>query len=177
MKDAALIIIDFQTALIKDKPYNIKKVTKNIQALIQFCNEKEIEIIYIRHNDGNHGDLKYGSKGWQIDKSIEPQNGEKIFDKEHNSAFKDTGLKEYLDQKNIKKLILAGMQTEYCFDTTCKVAFEFGYEIILPEDANTTFDNEYLDAKSLYEFYMYKLWNNRFGEVLHFDDLDERLAK
>ncbi|WP_390892552.1 isochorismatase family protein [Listeria booriae] len=40
-----------------------------------------------------------------------------MFDKTVNSAFKDSGLLEYLISKDENKLIIAGLQTEYCIDT------------------------------------------------------------
>ena len=54
------------------------------------------------------------------------QEGERIFEKCYNSAFKDTGLEEYLKEKKITDIILGGLQTEYCIDATCKSAFERG---------------------------------------------------
>lgn len=65
---------------------------------------------------------------------------------------------------------MTGLQTEYCIDTTCKAAFEHGYKIIIPEETNTTFDNEYLDGEELYKFYNYKIWNNRFAKVVSLDE-------
>lgn len=69
------------------------------------------------------------------------------------------------------------MQTEYCIDTTCKVAFEHGYQPIIPEETNMTFDNEYLTGKQLYEFYNYKVWNKRFATVQSIEELEEELKK
>ena len=69
------------------------------------------------------------------------------------------------------------MQTEYCTDTTCKAAFEHGYQLIIPEETNMTFDNEYLPGKKLYEFYNYKVWNKRFATVQSIEELEEELKK
>lgn len=105
------------------------------------------------------------------------ENEERIFDKQYNSAFLHTGLKEYLDSKNTKNIILVGLQTEYCIDTTCKVAFEYGYNIMIPEETNTTFDNDYLTGKGLYELYNYKIWNNRFAKVMSIEEIEKRFMK
>lgn len=69
-----------------------------------------------------------------------------------------------------------GLQTEYCIDTTCKSAFEYGYKIIVPEETNTTSDNEYLSGGKLYEFYNYKIWNNRFANGLSVEEAIKVLA-
>lgn len=175
MKDTALLVIDMQTALVKDDPYNIDNVLKNIAHLITLCRDNLMEVIYVRHDGGANDELEYGSDGWQIYNTLEPFRNEKIFDKRFNSAFKETKLNEYLKSKNIKKLIIVGMQTEYCIDATCKVAFEYGYEIIIPKDTNTTYSNEYLTGKELYEFYNEKIWNHRFADVVRKEELEKKI--
>ena len=75
-------------------------------------------------------------------------------------------MKEYLDGKGIGTIILVGMQTEYCIDTTCKVAFEYGYKVIIPRGATTTFDNPPIAAAALCEFYENKVCGGGFAEVL-----------
>lgn len=70
--------------------------------------------------------------------------------------------------------ILVGLQTEYCIDTTCKIAFEYGYNVIIPEETNTTFDNEYLPGNMLYELYNYKIWDKRFANVIPVKEVIEK---
>ena len=175
MKDTILLVVDVQTSMIQEHPYNEKQVIKNIKYLISRCRNNGIEVIYVRHDDGIGSELERNTDGWQIFNEIAPQE-ERIFDKQYNSAFLHTGLKEYLDSKNIKSIILVGLQTEYCIDATCKVAFEYGYNIIIPEETNTTFDNDYLTAKGMYEFYNYKIWNNRFAKVMSIEEIEKRFV-
>lgn len=166
MCNSVLLVVDVQTALIEDHPYNETKVIDNIKSMVTAARQNGKEVIYVRHDDGKGGDLEYGTDGWQIFHEIEPNDNEKIFEKQYNSAFLKTGLAKYLESKSINTIILVGLQTEYCIDTTCKSAFEHGYKIIIPEATNTTFDNEFLSGQKLYEFYNYKIWNNRFAKVL-----------
>ena len=90
-----------------------------------------------------------------------------MFQKRYNSIFKETGLKEYLDQQGIEQLVLCGMQTEYCVDTSVKVGFEYGYKLVIPEGAVTTFDGEDIPAETLNEFYE-NIWEERFADVLDY---------
>lgn len=170
MNNTILLVVDVQTALIEEHPYNEQNVIDNIKRLITVARYNEKEVIYVRHDDGKGEELEYGTDGWQFYYEIKPNNNEKVFEKQYNSAFLKTGLKEYLDSKKIDTIILTGLQTEYCIDTTCKAAFEHGYKLIIPEETNTTFDNEYLDGQKLYNFYNYKIWNNRFAKVLSLDE-------
>jgi nicotinamidase-related amidase len=57
------------------------------------------------------------------------------------------------------------MQTEYCIDTTCRVAFEKGYALVMPEKTNTTFDNDMLSGKQIYEYHNFNIFKNRFADV------------
>lgn len=174
MRKTALLVVDVQEALIEEKPFNQEKVIENIKNLISEARESKKEVIYIRHNDE---ELEHGSIGWQIYSEIEPLSHEKIFDKQYNSAFLKTCLKEYLEEQGIDTLILVGLQTEYCIDATCKSGFEQGYNMIIPADTNTTYDNEYLSAERLYTFYNYTIWNNRFAKVLPIEVVEEKLRK
>lgn len=57
------------------------------------------------------------------------------------------------------------MQTEYCIDATCKGAFEYGYNLIMPEKTNTTFNNGNILAKDLYEYYNLRIFKDRYAIV------------
>jgi nicotinamidase-related amidase len=176
MKDIVLLIVDVQTYLINERPYNVRSVIGNIKRLILAARDTQTEVIYVRHDGGEGDELEYGTEGWQICGETAPDNGETIFDKRYNSAFLKTGLSEYLAGKSIHTIVLAGLQTEYCMDATCKSAFEHGFNVIIPELTNTTFDNDYLSGEKLYEFYNYKIWNKRFADVMPVDDVIKILS-
>lgn len=170
MSNIVLLVVDVQSALIKKHPYNEQRVIENIKKLILTARDNKKEVIYVRHDDGKGTELEQGTDGWQIYNDIAPNNSELIVEKEYNSAFYKTGLRKYLESKEIDTIILVGLQTEYCIDATLKSAFDYEYKIIIPEETNTTFDNEYLSGEKLYEFYNYKIWNKRFANVLSMDD-------
>jgi nicotinamidase-related amidase len=170
MKHDAIIVIDVQKALVEEHPYQEEVFISNLQKLITACRNKGIQVIYIRHGEAG-SELEPGSQGWEIAEAISPKDGEKIFEKQYNSAFRQTGLHEHLQTVNIKKLILCGMQTEYCVDTTCKVAFELGYQATIPSAGTTTFDNRPYKAEELTVFYEQRIWNNRFARVIPMEAL------
>lgn len=171
MTNCVLLVVDVQKALIEEHPFNELNVISNIKRLIAAARNNNKEVLYVRHDDGKGEELEYGTDAWQIYANIAPESNEKIFDKQYNSSFLKTGLKEYLDTKKIDTIILVGLQTEYCIDATIKSAFEHGYKIIIPKETNTTFDNEYLSGDKLYEFYNYKIWKNRFASVLSVEEV------
>lgn len=162
----ALIIVDMQTALVEAEPYNKAAVVENIKALLDSCRKNNIPVIYIQHDGGKGDELEHGSIGWTIFKDITPMPDEKIFEKQYNSAFIKTGLHEYLQDTGAKNIILCGMQTEYCLDATCKVAFEYEYEVTIPQSTTTTFDNAFASGKELAGYYENKIWNNRYAKIV-----------
>lgn len=175
MEQIALLVVDVQNALVSAKPYAKEEIIGNIKKLITNCRENNVEVIYIQHTELSGEELAAGSEGWKIYGEISPNPNETVITKNYNSAFKETSLKAYLDNKGIKRLIITGMQTEYCIDTTCKVAFEYGFELVIPEKTNTTFDNGKIPAKDLYEFYNYNIFKDRFGIVESVDNVIEKL--
>ncbi len=166
MEKAVLLVVDVQNGLVENNPYNRNAFLSNVRNLIAAGRRRGIEVVYVRHDGSGRGMLCRGSREWEIVPEVAPLAGEKIFDKCFCSAFGGTGLKEYLDGKGIGTIILVGMQTEYCIDTTCKVAFEYGYKVIIPQGATTTFDNPPIAAAALCEFYENKVWGGGFAEVL-----------
>lgn len=176
MDNTVLLVVDVQTALVEGHPYNENTVVTNIKNMISTCRGQGIEVIYVRHDGGLGDELERNTVGWNIYDEISPMDNEKVFDKQYNSAFRDTGLKEYLECKDINTIILVGMQTEYCIDATCKVAFEYGYNVIIPEDTTTTYDNAILSGKELSDYYTQYIWNHRYAKMVSIEQLSEDLS-
>ncbi|MGL5576693.1 MAG: isochorismatase family protein [Sarcina sp.] len=102
-------------------------------------------------------------------KSVESKENETVISKNFNSSFRRTKLKEYLDNQGIKTLIITGMLTECCIDTTIRVGFEYGFDIIIPEKTNATFDRETITGKEIYEYHNFVLFKDRFAKVESLD--------
>ena len=138
----ALLIIDAQVNMFDEDfcVYNAKEITENIRFLIQAARKTKTPVIFIRNN-GEKGDPDIpGTPGWKIHPSFVPIKGETIIDKQGPDAFAGTNLQEELKSKDIEKLIIAGMQTEVCIETSVHRSKALGYQVIVAEDAHTTFD-------------------------------------
>ena len=159
----AFIIIDVQNILV-ETGFETEKLLEKITYLQDQARSKNIEIIYVQHVENPEAQT---SEDWQLSALLNRKLDEKVFQKRYNSMFKETGLKEYLDQQGIEQLVLCGMQTEYCVDTSVKVGFEYGYKLVIPEGAVTTFDGEDIPAETLNEFYE-NIWEGRFADVLDY---------
>ena len=94
-----LLVVDTQKALVNDELYNCNEFIDNIQLLIKKARENNVEVIYVVHDDGVGSGLTKGTDGFEIFEKFKPLSNEKVFVKIVNSAFKDTGLVEYLMKK------------------------------------------------------------------------------
>ncbi len=177
MENMILLVVDVQTLLVEEHPHHEAKVLANIQNLIREARSNQVEIVYVRHDDGVGTELEVGTPGWQIFPSVAPEVNEKIVDKQFNSAFHKTDLQTYLTHKGIDTIILVGMQTEYCIDATLRSAFDLGYKVLIPLDTNTTYDNAYMDAETLLDYYHNAIWDNRFAKVVTMEQAIEKFSR
>ena len=169
----ALLVIDVQQAMIDERPASMDAFMLNLKMLIDTAHKNNTEVIYVRH-DGGEGDvLAYGTPGWQLEKSLIPRADERVFDKRFGSAFRQTGLQDYLNSQSISRLVVCGMQTEYCIDTSVKVAFEHGYEVIIPAGSTTTYANPFLSGEKLVYYYERMIWHEPLARVV---DMEEALS-
>lgn len=166
MGKTALLVVDVQNSLVGAHPYRERAFLSELQRLLEAAREGGTEVIFVRHGDGPGSELEAGTDGWQIAAAVAPLPGEQIFEKAFNSAFRSTGLREYLDARGVRRIVLCGMQTEYCIDATCKAAFEYGFSTVVPSGATTTFSNAYLSGEKLTEYYEKAIWAGRFAAVV-----------
>lgn len=170
-----LLVVDTQKLITNEKLYKFDTFVSSVNELIREARANNIEVIYVRHDDGVGSELTKGTDGFEIYEKFEPINDEKIFDKKVNSAFKGTGLLEYLIDKEEKDIIIVGLQTDYCIDATIKCGFEHGFNILVPAYANTTVNNKFMLAEQSYQYYNEFIWNGRYAECISLDETIKRM--
>jgi nicotinamidase-related amidase len=69
---------------------------------------------------------------------VEPLPGEKVIMKKEVNAFLHTGLDDFLRDKNIRKLVLCGMQTHMCLEAATRAGHDLGYQCTVAHDACAT---------------------------------------
>ena len=80
-----------------------------------------------------------GEPGAEIVPELAPIPGETVIDKPGKGAFYRTGLGEWLQARNIRQLIFAGVTTEVCVQTTMREANDRGYNCLLTTDATESY--------------------------------------
>lgn len=165
-----LLVVDVQQIMIDDGPASKDAFLDNLRRLIDAAHAAGTEVVYVRHDSGPDRSLAAGTPGWQICSALSPRADERIFDKRFGSSFRKTGLHEYLSGKGVERIVLCGMQTEYCIDTTCKVAFEFGYNVVIPSGCTSTFANPFLSGEKIVLFYEKMIWHEPLARVLPLEE-------
>jgi isochorismate hydrolase len=145
-KHAALLVIDMQTYFQQI----VQPVLENIQKVIQFCRQKNIPVIFTQHghtdvasDGGVLGEwwgqvILHGTKDWKFisEMKIEPE--DRVLQKKRYSAFFQTDLEELLRSKEIRDLIIAGVMTNLCCETTARDAFMRDYRVFFLIDGTAT---------------------------------------
>ncbi|WP_312967067.1 cysteine hydrolase family protein [Acinetobacter gerneri] len=154
LKNSALLIIDMQNGLFHsdDPPYQANRLLKNILQLIDFYKKESLPIVLVRHIGKANTPLATDHHFTQIIPEImNYQQFDIILEKTTPSCFYKTDLAEFLKRLSIKHLVITGLKSDYCIDTTCRIAFEKDYKITLIKDAHSTVNNSFLSAEKIIE--------------------------
>ncbi|KOR76093.1 cysteine hydrolase family protein [Paenibacillus solani] len=148
MGKSALLVIDVQNDMFDEENpvYEGERLLYNLKQLIAKARNGRIPVFYIQHNDEG---LKEGTEGWKINSEIAPAMSDTIIQKTRPDSFYNTTLAEELKRQDIEHVILAGIQSEICVDTTCRRASSLGYDITLVSDAHSTWSNSVLTAQQI----------------------------
>jgi nicotinamidase-related amidase len=90
--------------------------------------------------------LVRGEAGHDIIPELYPLPSEPVIDKPGKGAFYATDLHAILQHLGIKKLIVTGVTTEVCVNTTVREANDRGYDCLVPEDCVGSYFPEFQDA-------------------------------
>ncbi|HLZ62853.1 MAG TPA: cysteine hydrolase family protein [Ktedonosporobacter sp.] len=152
MADTALLVIDVQVGMFaEDDPvYQGNQLLATISNLIEKARQAEIPVIYIQHGSKRKGHpVEEGTAGWQLHPAIAPQEGDAVVRKRMPDSFYETSLQEELVARGIKKLVITGIQTDLCVDTTSRRACSLDYDVTLVADGHSTWDREQLSAPQI----------------------------
>lgn len=147
----ALIVIDMQRALLSGstKPHDIDGVQERTLALIAAARAAGAQVVFVQHCSPPGTPCAQGSTGWELLDGLAPHADDWVVQKTRPSVFFGTDLRERLHQSGVKRLVLVGMKTEYCIDTSCRGAADLGFQVVLVSDGHTTMDSPVMPARSI----------------------------
>jgi nicotinamidase-related amidase len=146
-----LLVVDVQNGMFKlSKPlYRSASILIGIKKLIQSARSYNIPIIFIQHCGKEKSIFEKGSTGWKIHPIIAPNESKIIIEKKFSDAFQESNLDTTLKELSVDTIIICGLVTEGCIDTTVRRAYSLGYKIEVASDCHSTTDSKVLNAKQI----------------------------
>ncbi len=146
----ALLIIDVQHALCHGAyaGFEADRVISRINLVSQRVREADGLVVVIQHESPS-GALVYGSDGWRLARGLVTQPTDVFVRKQATDSFHQTALHALLQERGVNHLIICGLQSEFCVDTTTRRALALGYPVTLVADGHTTLDNDTLKAAQI----------------------------
>jgi len=140
MLKTALILIDIQNDYFEGglKPLEgMDTVAANAALLLNAYRGEGLRIFHIRHIAGSSEApfFRPGTHGSEIHGTVQPLEGEIVFEKNRPSAFVGTALEQALREVGIDQVTLCGAMSQMCVDATARAAADKGFKVVVVEDA------------------------------------------
>ena len=161
--DRALLVVDIQNDYFPHGRWTlagIEQAAENAAKLLASARSAADLVVFIRHEFPT-ADAPFfapGSPGAEIHPKVQNHPNEIVITKHHINAFRETKLKELLDQHSIRQLVICGAMTHMCIDAVTRAANDFGYNCTLVHDAcaskDLQFDDKLIPAEQVHAAYM-----------------------
>lgn len=156
----ALLIIDVQVGLPDDPPrLDLDRVIERINRLARATRESGGLVIFIQHNGPSGHRLEPDTPGWHLIPTLERRPEDELVRKRASDAFYETRLDDVLKQHGVDQLLVTGVASEMCVDTTIRAAASRDYQVVVASDGHTTRDKPYLDAATISRHHN-RVWAN-----------------
>lgn len=141
----ALVLIDIQNDYFKggkNELFKPEEAAGQAKKVLDFFRSSNLPVFHIQHINTTKGGTFFipNTFGAEIYKNVFPKDNEPVIIKHTPDSFFETKLKKALEEEKITDLVVCGMMTHMCIDTTVRAARNFGYPVTLIEDACTTKD-------------------------------------
>jgi nicotinamidase-related amidase len=180
---SALLLIDIQNDYFPGGAMALAGAVEagnRAKSLLAAFRAKSLPVIHIQHISTRPDATFFlpGSKGAEINDCVAPGDGETLFQKHFPNSFRDTPLLDHLRSRQITRLVIAGMMTHMCIDTTTRAAADLGFSCALAHDACATralsFNGVEVPAEMVHTAYLAGL-NGLFAQVKSAHDLSRDL--
>ena len=142
---AALVVVDMQEGFGDaswGRTTNHPGCEANVERLLQAWSERDLPVVVVRH-DSRHPDspLNPAHPGNALIAPVAKAPADLLVTKTVNSAFLGTpDLEEWLRAADTERIVLCGIQTNMCVETTARMGGNLGFDVTVALDATRTFD-------------------------------------
>ncbi|KAK7308274.1 hypothetical protein VNO77_41876 [Canavalia gladiata] len=153
-KSCALLVIDVQNHFSS----MATPILSNLNTTISLCRNASIPVIFTRHCHKSPSDYGMLEEWWfgdliidgtseaELMEALDCKGVDMVVEKSTYSAFEKTGLKERLMEMGVKEVIVTGVMTNLCCETTSRDAFVKGFRVFFSTDATATSDVDLHEA-------------------------------
>ncbi|MBV8657033.1 MAG: cysteine hydrolase [Burkholderiales bacterium] len=148
--NTALLIIDVQHALCtgEEAAFDIEAVVERINTVSTKARAAGVPVVLIQHEE-TEGTMQFGSEGWQLHASLAVHSDDLRIRKTVPDSFHKTALQALLQSHGVGSVVICGLQSDYCVDSTVRGALAHGYPVTLVADGHSTLDNGVLTAAQI----------------------------
>ncbi|MFK3971948.1 cysteine hydrolase family protein [Pseudomonas sp. NPDC087358] len=148
MSKSALIVVDIQNDYFPGGKWPLvgaDAAADNAARIIQATRDAEGLVVHIRHEFTSQDAPFFtpGSDGAKLHAKVINQGDEPVLLKHFANSFRETELKQVLDQHGIDELVVIGSMSHVCIDATTRAAADFGYTVKVIHDACASRDLEF----------------------------------
>lgn len=140
MTDTVLLVIDAQQSFYHRGYHDAAETPafeSALSALVAGCEARGIPVVDVFHVE-NEGAFSLESGLVERLPFLTHQPVARFHKKVHN-ALTESGLQQWLEQHQVKHVIVTGLRSEQCCETTARVASDFGYRVTYVTEATLTF--------------------------------------
>lgn len=139
----ALLLIDIQNDYFPGGAMEVEgsiEAAKACAKLLARQRERGLPVVHVRHLSVRPGAgfLLENTDGSKINPLVAPIDGEEIIIKNYPNSFSKTNLGDHLKELGANSLLICGMMTHMCIDTTVRAGFDLGYTVTLASDGCAT---------------------------------------
>lgn len=147
MKNSALVVIDLQNDITK----NYKEIMENVNRAIDWAAQKELWVVYIRHNNLSAGTrtFKPGTRGAELVPELNVVS-DHIFTKSKSNALTSETFAAFIQEHGIIDFYLVGADAAACVKSTCFNMTKIGYTVHVLSDCITSYDKKKLPEMLAY---------------------------
>jgi nicotinamidase-related amidase len=133
--DSALLVIDVQEEALEGC-HDAEGVVERINDVARRMAEAGGPVIYIQHEDDT--ELIRDSPGWQLAGGLERPDGSVRLPKTFRDGFEATDLQGMLEGDGVKRVVVTGVHSDFCVQTTALSAVIRGFDLVLVSDGHTS---------------------------------------
>jgi nicotinamidase-related amidase len=122
-------------------------IVDDVNRLVGAARERGELVVWVLHAEpGTNGDFDPARGHVRLQDGLSAEPGEPMLTKTAHNAFTTTNLQQILVTQGIGRVVVCGIRTEQCVETTARLASDLGYEVTFVTEATVTFPAPHRDA-------------------------------